>query len=267
MAKITLITTQKQAGRYNIYLDGTYAFPVAESVLVKYQLAKGMELDKQLIQQITTADDQAKAYNKALDYLAHQLRTQKEVYDHLLSYGISEIDCQAVIAKLSDLNLLDDQVYANSFVRTQANTSDKGPVVIRQKLRQKGVGENLIERALTEFPADWQLTNATKLGQKLAKRYRSQSLKIQQNKILTGIITKGFSSNIANQALAQLDLQVDSDQQLANLTNQANKAWHRYRSYPNLKRRLKAKQALYRKGFDLGDIDQVLDQLEATEAN
>ena len=36
--KITAIATQKKAGRFNIYLDGKYAFSVSEDVLIKYRL-------------------------------------------------------------------------------------------------------------------------------------------------------------------------------------------------------------------------------------
>ena len=61
MKKITKIEAQKRKGRYNVYLDGQYAFPVAESVLIKYRLMKGMELDQNQIAQVTTDDQIAKA--------------------------------------------------------------------------------------------------------------------------------------------------------------------------------------------------------------
>ena len=49
MAKISKIEAQKRKGRYNIYLDGKYAFPVAESVLIQFRLMKGTELDEKQI--------------------------------------------------------------------------------------------------------------------------------------------------------------------------------------------------------------------------
>ena len=51
MAKISKITAQQRRGRYNVYLDGKYAFPVAESVLVKFRLMKGQELTKEQFEQ------------------------------------------------------------------------------------------------------------------------------------------------------------------------------------------------------------------------
>ncbi|MDY3702578.1 MAG: recombination regulator RecX, partial [Limosilactobacillus coleohominis] len=52
--KITKIEAQKRKGRYNVYLDGKFAFPVAESVLIKFRLMKGVELDADQIAAITT---------------------------------------------------------------------------------------------------------------------------------------------------------------------------------------------------------------------
>ena len=60
MAKITKITAQKKAGRYNIYLNGKFAFPVSEEVLVKYRLLKGSELDDQQVATIKKADHQSR---------------------------------------------------------------------------------------------------------------------------------------------------------------------------------------------------------------
>ena len=57
--KITSITAQKRPGRFNVFLDGNYAFSVSEEVLVKFQLAKGKELDSADLEEIFEADDLA----------------------------------------------------------------------------------------------------------------------------------------------------------------------------------------------------------------
>lgn len=81
--KITSITAQKRPGRFNVFLDGNYAFSVSEEVLVKFQLSKGKELDSADLEEIFKADDLSKALNKALDYLSYSLRTEKETRQKL----------------------------------------------------------------------------------------------------------------------------------------------------------------------------------------
>ena len=149
--KITKIEAQKRKGRYNVYLDGKFAFPVAESVLIKFRLMKGVELDADQIAAITTDDQIAKVYGRMLYYLSHQLRTEKEVVQKMHELHTPEEYEEPVLKKLRGERLLDDHNYAESYVRTVMQTELKGPGVIRQKLRLKGVGELDIDDALQQF--------------------------------------------------------------------------------------------------------------------
>lgn len=260
MAEITKIEAQKRRGRYNVYLDGKFAFPVAESVLIKYRLMKGMELDKQQVAQITTADQIAKAYKQMLDYLSHQLRTEKEVRQKLAEIGTPEEYVEQVMQKLRGERLLDDQNYAASYVRTVMNTELKGPQVIRQKLRLKGVGEIEIDDALKQFTQEKQTENATKLAQKLFKRYRTQPTRRREDKVRQGLMTNGYASDLFNQIKEAVEPEEDPNQQNDLLNQQATKMVHKYRGYHGYERQMKIKQALYRRGFDLDDIDQWLNE-------
>lgn len=251
MAKITKIEAQKRKGRYNVYLDDRYAFPVAESVLIKFRLMKGLELTKEQVAEITTADDLAKAYQKALDYLSYQLRTEHEVAQRLLEADCTEEQVAAVLRRLREELLVDDQEYANAYVRTVMNTDLKGPGVIRQKLRTKRVGELQIDAALNQFPADRQLENATKLAAKLFNRYRRQPARRQNDKVYQGLITGGYAGDVAKEALAAAKPAPDTAAEDDLLAKEGEKAWRRYaRRYQGYELGMRVKQALMRKGFD-----------------
>lgn len=261
MAVITMIEAQKRSGRYNVYVDGAYAFPVSESVLIDFRLFKGMEIDKQLKEQLVDADNVSKAYNRALDYLSNQLRTEKEVHDKLVTLEIPEETIEQTFHKLRELHLVDDAHYAASYVRTMMHTGDKGPRVIQQHLRQKGVGEKLIDDALQLYTPEKRMAVGTAVAEKLAKRYHRQPFGNQQQKIRQGLMTRGFNNDEAGQMIATLDLTPDVDEQHELLVRQGEKLWHRYRSLGAAERKYKTKQALYRKGFQLDDISQWLADL------
>lgn len=261
MAVITMIEAQKRSGRYNIYVDGAYAFPVSESVLIDFRLFKGMEIDKQLESQLVDADNVSKAYNRALDYLSNQLRTEKEVRDKLVDLEIPEATIDVTFKKLRELHLVDDAHYAASYVRTMMHTGDKGPRVIRQNLRHKGVGEKVIDDALVLYTPEERLAVGTATAQKLAKRYHHQAFGTQQQKIRQGLLTRGFDNDEASQMLATLELTPDIDEQHDLLVKQGEKLWRRYRALSFSERQYKTKQALYRKGFQLDDISQWLADL------
>ncbi|WP_295731815.1 recombination regulator RecX [uncultured Limosilactobacillus sp.] len=255
MQKITKIEAQKRKGRYNVYLDGQYAFPVAESVLIKYRLMKGMELEQSQIAQITTDDEIAKAYGRMLDYLSHQLRTEKEVIQKLREIETPDEYVEPILQKLRGERLVDDHNYAMSYVRTVMRTELKGPNVIRQKLRLKGVGELEIDAALEQFTDEKQLGNAAKLAQKLYKRYRRQPIRRQEEKVRQGLMTNGYRPDFFNQIKEAVEPEADEEQQNELLDRQAQKLIRRYQKYQGYERQMKLKQALYRKGFDLDEID------------
>lgn len=262
MAKISKIAAQQRRGRYNLYLDGKYAFPVAESVLVKFRLMKGQELTKEQVAAITTADQQAQAYAQILDYLSYQMRSESEVIKKLHTLETPDEFVEPILAKLRARRLVDDHQYALSYVQTMMTTSLKGPAVIRQHLRQKKVGENDIAAALQNFTAADQLANASKLAKKLYKRYRNQPTFRQEQKVRQGLMTKGYSGDIFDQIKDQVAPEEDPDQQTDLLADQAVKVWHRYRRYTGADRERRFKQAMFRKGFDLDAVQRWLAENE-----
>ncbi|MBB1068857.1 recombination regulator RecX [Limosilactobacillus sp. RRLNB_1_1] len=262
MAKISKIEAQKRKGRYNVYLDGKYAFPVAESVLIQFHLMKGTELDEKQIAAITTADQQAKAYSRMLDYLSYQMRTESDIIKKLKEIDTPEEFIEPILSKLRAQQLVDDHAYADSYVRTVMNTELKGPTVIRQHLRQKKIGENDIDDALVQFTIEDQAEVAKKLALKLFRRYRNQPERRRAQKVQQGLMTKGFTSNIYDMIKDEVVPQPDTEQENELLVKEAEKQWHRARRYQGYEREQHFKQAMYRKGFDLDDVQAWLDEQE-----
>lgn len=254
MAKITKITTQKRAGRYNIYLDGKFAFPVSEEVLIKYRLLKGTELDDQQVATIKKADHQSKLYSRALDYLSYQPRTAKEVQRKLTELAATPEQVAQVLTRLEDEQLVDDQHYAASYVRTMMNTSLKGPAVISQKLRQKGVSAIDIESGLGEFPVERQRENAGKLAKKLYRRYHHHSARNRRQKVAQGLVTQGYNFDLARQVASEMAPEVSADEQHQLLVTEAEKAWRHYKRYQGKERDQRVLRRLYAKGFDLDEV-------------
>ncbi|MBB1079788.1 recombination regulator RecX [Limosilactobacillus sp. STM2_1] len=262
MAKISKIEAQKRKGRYNVYLDGKYAFPVAESVLIQFNLMKGAELDKEQISAIVTADQQAKAYSRMLDYLSYQMRTESDIIKKLKETNTPEEFIVPILKKLRAQHLVDDHAYAAAYVRTVMNTELKGPIVIRQHLRQKKIGENDIDNALAQFTLADQAENAKKLAGKLFRRYRKQPGRRREQKVQQGLITKGFPSSIYDMIKDEVVPQPDGEQENELLVKEAEKQWRRANRYEGYAKEQHFKQAMFRKGFDLDDVQRWLDEQE-----
>lgn len=264
--KITKIQVQQRhKDRYNIYLDGDYAFPVAESVLIEHALMKDQELTEAEVAALQAADNVAKAYGKALDYLSHQLRTTLEVKKYLYDKDYNSTTVNHIITKLTALNYLDDLSFTHSYIRTEMRVSRKGPKAITQKLRQKGINQEMIQNVLDEeYDFEAQVDNARHWIQKLAQKNQQRSFFERQQKIKQNLLQKGFLSAVITEALAQADLQQDSAAEYDALVKAGQKLWRRYHDQPQGQQKIK--QSLYRKVFKLDMIQHFLDQQAEEEA-
>lgn len=253
MAKITKITAQKKAGRYNIYLNGKFAFPVSEEVLVKYRLLKGSELDDQQVATIKKADHQSRVYSRALDYLSYQPRTAAEMEKKLTELEATPEQVAVVMERLKGERLIDDCQYAKSYVRTMVNTSLKGPHVVSQKLHQKGVSPLDIEAGLAEFSTEQQEANARKLAGKLYRRYHRQAARQRRQKVEQSLVVQGYDFDLARQVAAETAPSVSTDEQHELLVVAAEKAWRRYHRFDGRDREQRVLRRLYVQGFDLDE--------------
>lgn len=265
LPKITKITTQKRKGRYNVFIDEHYAFPISEDVMIKFRIFKGMEIDKKLRAEILAADDVSKAYSKALAFLSGHLRTEHEIEQKLKEKEIPEPTIQATLVRLRDLNLVDDEQYAESYVRTMARTSDKGPIVILRNLRQKGVLENDIDQGLAEYPDEDQVQNGIEIAKKLAHHYQREPLTKMKQKVRQGLMTKGFSGDVISQILEQTHFEADPELENEKLNAEFAKVWRRNRRYVFSQRKMRTKRTLYGKGFSIDAINVLLEQQTDSE--
>jgi regulatory protein len=261
---ITKITTQqKNKERYNIFMDDgsgeKYAFSVDEAVLIKHQLKKGMEIDDLLLTEIHYDDDIRKTYNLALRYLANRMRSELEVRTYLEGKEAEPPVIQEVILKLYEYQFLDDEQYAISYVRTQINTADKGPILIKRELVEKGIKESWIDHALLEFSYELQLEKAQKICSKLGGTNKKDSARVLKQKMEQMLFRKGYHSAIISEA-TEKELSERTDEEKEAIMFQINKLERKYQQYEGYEYEQKMKTALFRKGFSLDQIEAYLSQ-------
>lgn len=254
LTKVTKIQAQKRKGRYNVYLDGEYAFPVGEGTLIEFRLMKGLELTDAQVTLIKNKENTNKAYGDAVNYLSYELRTEKEIKDYLYKKEYTTPTIMDVLDRLKELNYLDDAAYAQSFINTQLRMSANGPKIIEQKMFKKGVPDLIIKEKMSEIDQDVLLENATDFAQKQLRKTNHGSFKQQMIKLKQSLYSKGYNGDIANQAIDSLELEKDEDEELDNLRKMIDKVSHRYDNTSKLINYLMGK------GFSYSEIKQALEQ-------
>ncbi|MFS0784678.1 recombination regulator RecX [Bacillus sp. 1P06AnD] len=255
---------KKNKNRYNIFIDKgsgeEFGFSVSEDVLIKMDLKKGKTIDELDLEEISYQEDIQKGFSLALHYLSHRMRSETEVYRYLREKEYEEHILKEVIHKLYSLKFLNDEEFAAAYVRTKMNAGDKGPIVIAQELKQKGISEENKEKALSEYSKEMQVDHAYKQILKVVKKPSSKSSIEIKRKVEQTLQRKGFSSYIIEEALSMVDLTQDEDQEWESLVKNAEKASRRLGKYSGYEYEQRLKSALYRKGFPLELIDRYIEE-------
>lgn len=270
MPVITKISVQKNnKNRYSIFSESgkgeEYAFSVDEDVLIKYQLKKGMELDDLPVSEILYQDDIRKAYNLALHYLAHRMRSEGEVREYLTKKEVAAPTIHEAINRLYKYKFLDDDEFAKAFVRTQMNTTDKGPEVVKIGLKEKGINEKLMDEAIREYPFEKQIEKAEQLANKLIIKNRKDSSRILKQKLEQFLIRKGYSFSVIQLVMEDSVTEKEVEEELTALRFQGEKLQRKHSKLTGFEYKQKIKQGLYNKGFSIELIDRYLEGLSGSE--
>ncbi len=137
--------------RTSVFLDGEFAFGVHDDIVVKHGLRVGTSLSLEEQRKIEREDQYVRAKQRALDYLAYKPRTEEEVRRKLRKEDVPEAVVEDVVARLYELNYLDDESYAQDYVRNRFASKKYGPIRIRRELVERGVDRHVAEDAVADL--------------------------------------------------------------------------------------------------------------------
>ena len=185
----------KTPGRYNIYVDGKYSFSLDEFQLVQAGLHSGLEIDEHQLNELKSESDYGKNYIRAIDLISRRLRSEQEIRDYARRKQWTPTNTQRVIDRLYSHGYLNDQVFAESFVRARQNAGKYSRRRIEMDLRRKGIADSIIKTVLHEEVSD--LDALRRLIAKRAHRYDDES------KLKAYLLRTGFNYDDINRALAE----------------------------------------------------------------
>lgn len=250
---------------YKVEFSNGEKLRLSEDTVVRHRLLKGQELDEKLLAEVKREGKEDIGYQMALNYLSYQLRTEKEIRTYLKDNEIESDDRNKIVTRLKEVKLVDDLVYGESYVRTQMRLGDKGPRVLQQKLKQKGLKESDIQQALYLYETEEQFQIAFHTAQKALKKFHHQSQREVRQKVQQLLMTKGFNSETSKNVIAELDFSEVKEQETDALELQGEKLWRKNQRFEPAKRRQKVKQSLYQKGFQLDQIDAFIRRKEEAD--
>lgn len=204
---ITALTVQQhQPARVSLFLDGTFAFGIAQDLVREWSLCVGRRLSVEDQVQLRTAEQLLTAQATAMQYLASRPRTAHEVRQKLRRSGVTDQVAEQVMARLQDRGALDDAAYAHAYLTSRLASRGFGPQRLRQELQQRGIGRALVEDAVQQDLAAEDVlaaarAQATKRWPRLA---RETDVVKRRQKLWAFLRRRGFPAAIAQQVLTEM---------------------------------------------------------------
>lgn len=207
MYKITSIERQKNnEKRFNIFLNGKFAFGLDASICYKHKLEIDMEIDGYYIETILKSEEKDKASNYAMYLLSKKDRTKKEIIDKLKDNGFDDEIIYSVLDKLSEYNCINDETYCKKYINDKSKFSKYGINKIKAKLYAKGVDKEIISKEIIKIDNNLEFENALALAQKKLSSIKEVDKYKIKAKLSSHLATKGFSYDTINKVLLQLKL-------------------------------------------------------------
>jgi regulatory protein len=149
------------------------------------------------LKQILDNVDNRVLYRKAADYCAIQDRCISEIRSKLIYWGADSGLTDLLIQALVNEGFIDEQRFANAFARGKFRNLQWGKVKIRYELKNKGITQAMIEKALSEIDEEDYLSCLNEL---ISKKQKSGSGK-DPLKIMRFLASKGFETDLIRKVM------------------------------------------------------------------
>ena len=196
---ITKIKQIAKTNRYHVYCDEQWAGVFLDETLVVSGLKTGQEIEEEIFKDIKKQNDEKLSFDMAVSYLEKYVVSEKGLKDYLYKKGFEKQIVDKAVSKLKEYGFLDDEKFAKNYF--ESLSASKGKRVISQKLKQKGVSDEIVESLLEDIDEEDELQKAIILAEKFVKN-RQKDTKIKQ-KCFAHLIYKGYDYSVAQKATAR----------------------------------------------------------------
>lgn len=196
---VVINRTPLKRGLYKVEFaeaDGTvHEQTVHEEAILDYRLVVGKELDRPTFEQLEGSNDYQKAYAYAINILSRRIYSEVEMKRKLKIREVDDANIEKVIEKLYAINLLNDFVFATTYIETQLRMGKKSRRQITSDLFTRGITQNIVDELNHLFDQESEQELILKEIKKAYSRYSRKALNDFElkNKVIAALGRKGFN--------------------------------------------------------------------------
>ena len=132
------------------------------------------------------------AIMKLRQYCAYQERSHSEVQQKLWDLGVWRSEHDSIISSLIEDDYLNEERFAKAFVGGKFRMKDWGRKKIYYGLKEKGVSEYIIKRAMKEIDEEAYHKTLQELAEKKYASLKGEQYLVRKKKTMDYLLQKGY---------------------------------------------------------------------------
>ncbi|WP_413852678.1 regulatory protein RecX [Candidatus Ruminimicrobium bovinum] len=142
-----IIKYPKIKNYFKVIFDNGSAVLLDAETIVLFGLKNNLSVDKDTFEKILKHNNSNKISSYAFYLISHKLYSKKGLTDKLLQKGFQIEDIEKTIARLCELNYINDENFAKELVK-YLTSKGKGPFYIKNELKQHNIDDEIISKIL-----------------------------------------------------------------------------------------------------------------------
>ena len=222
--KITNIQTAPELSSHQqLFLNGTPFVVIHTSLVEKFGLRIGLEIEAETIKKIIAADEVMRAKNYALRLLREKknnatadepedprstgkpkIYTKNEMAHRLEREGFSTEAIETTIEELIHSGHIRDRKYAENWIVRRQKSNPRGKTLLKNELIDKGIDRETAEQVVANVETEDEIKVALQVGKKRAKQYERLPIHVAKRRLHGFLARRGFASETVRHVLEQI---------------------------------------------------------------
>ena len=222
--KITSIQAVPELpSHHQLFLNGTPFVVIHASLVEKFGLRIGLEIEAEIIEKLIAADEVMRAKNYALRLLREEkdnttvdgseaprpvgkpkIYTKNEMEQRLEREGFSTKAIETTIEELIHSGHIRDRKYAENWIARRQKSNPRGKTLLKNELLDKGIDRETAEQVVAKVETEDETKVALQIAQKRVKQYKRLPIHVAKRRLHGFLARRGFGSEVVRHVLDQI---------------------------------------------------------------
>lgn len=200
-----IVESARKDGRFVLQVDGKAFGTVSLDILERLRLAVGAEVTPALAEQLRQESAALGAYDRALNMLAFQPRSARDLRRRLVQKGEEPAQVDAAIGRLVANGMLDDAQFARQFTRSRVAGQGSSRRRLQQDLFKRGVEREVADEAIADVMSDEGVDEGAVVERVARKKARSLAKldgATRRRRLYAFLARRGYDGEAIRRAMA-----------------------------------------------------------------